>query len=157
MPRTGRATSSVPLFTVAVFQDAPWASRGVAALLADRFAPSSISVIALATPEVDELVSRVLSLAVAHTHIKSVGLSVAVGPLIPVLQGDDAGLATAGLAGTCRRAGFQSHDGRIFELLTMRGGILTAVRSEARAADALARFHAYGGGNAAIGAWTGRV
>jgi hypothetical protein len=56
-----------------------------------------------------------------------------------------------------RRVGFQSHDGRIFELLTARGGILVSIHSEPRAADALAIFHSYGGGNAAIGAWTGRV
>jgi hypothetical protein len=35
--------------------------------------------------------------------------------------------------------------------------VLVAVRNEPRAADALAKLHAYGGGNAAIGAWTGRV
>jgi hypothetical protein len=34
---------------------------------------------------------------------------------------------------------------------------MVAVESESRAADALALFHSYGGGNAAIGAWTGRV
>jgi hypothetical protein len=56
-----------------------------------------------------------------------------------------------------RRVGFQAHDGRIFEALAGRGGILVAIRSEPRAADALALLHSYGGGNAAIGAWTGRV
>jgi hypothetical protein len=35
--------------------------------------------------------------------------------------------------------------------------VLVAVHNEPRAADALARLHAYGAGNAAIGAWTGRV
>ena len=56
-----------------------------------------------------------------------------------------------------RRVGFQAHDGRIFEALTGRGGVLVAIQSEPRAADALAILHSYGGGNAAIGAWTGRV
>ena len=56
-----------------------------------------------------------------------------------------------------RRVGFQAHDGRIFETLTARGGVLVAIHSEPRAADALALLHSYGGGNAAIGAWTGRV
>jgi hypothetical protein len=56
-----------------------------------------------------------------------------------------------------RRVGFQAHDGRIFEALAARGGILVAIRTEPRAADALALLHSYGGGNAAIGAWTGRV
>ena len=53
--------------------------------------------------------------------------------------------------------GFQAHDGYIYEALTGRGGVLVAVHNEPRAADALAKLHAYGGGNAAIGAWTGRV
>jgi hypothetical protein len=66
-------------------------------------------------------------------------------------------LAKAGLGSTIARAGFQRHDGHIFETLTGRGGVLVAVRSEPRAADALAILHAYGGGNAAIGAYTGRV
>ena len=56
-----------------------------------------------------------------------------------------------------RRVGFQTHDGRIFEALTARGGVMVAIHSEPRAADALAVLHSYGGGNAAIGAWTGRV
>jgi hypothetical protein len=61
------------------------------------------------------------------------------------------------LAATFGRAGFQAHDGHIFETLAGRGGVLVAIRSEARAADALAKLHAYGGGNAAIGAYAGRV
>ena len=71
----------------------------------------------------------------------------------------DAGrnVALTSLAGTMRRVGFQAHDSRIFEMLTGRGGVLVAIRSEPRAADALALLHSYGGGNAAIGAWTGRV
>ncbi len=79
------------------------------------------------------------------------------GPLIAALQGEDEGLTRLGLGGAIGRAGFQQHDGYIFETLTGRGGVLVAIRSEPRAADALATLHAYGGGNAAIGAWTGRV
>ena len=41
-------------------------------------------------------------------------------------------------AGTMRRVGFQPHDGRIFETLVGRGGVLVAIHSEPRAADALA-------------------
>jgi hypothetical protein len=77
--------------------------------------------------------------------------------LLAALQGTDEGLAARGLAATIGRAGFQPHDGYIFETLVGRGGVLVAVRSEPRAADALARLHSYGGGNAAIGAWTGRL
>ena len=73
------------------------------------------------------------------------------------LQGSDGELTKRGIAASMRRVGFQPHDGRIFETLTGRGGVLVAVRSEPRAADALALLHSYGGGNAAIGAWTGRL
>jgi hypothetical protein len=66
-------------------------------------------------------------------------------------------LRKLGLAGTMRRVGFQAHDGRIFDTLTGKGGVLVAIKTEPRAADALAILHSYGGGNAAIGAWTGRV
>jgi hypothetical protein len=77
--------------------------------------------------------------------------------MIEPLQGSANDLAKLGLAGTMRRVGFQAHDARIFETLTGRGGVLVAIRNEPRAADALAILHSYGGGNAAIGAWTGRV
>ena len=72
-------------------------------------------------------------------------------------RGATSDLTKLGLAGTMRRVGFQPHDGRIFDVLTGRGGVLVAIHSEPRAADALAILHSYGGGNAAIGAWTGRV
>ena len=89
--------------------------------------------------------------------LPEVGDVVATGPLVPALQGDASDLGRLGLAGTMRRVGFQAHDARIYEMLTTRGGVLVAVHSEPRAADALALFHAYGGGNAAIGAWAGRL
>jgi hypothetical protein len=79
------------------------------------------------------------------------------GPIVAALQGADQELSKHGIAATARRVGFQAHDGRIFETLTSRGGVLVAVTTDARAADALAVLHSYGGGNAAIGAWAGRV
>jgi hypothetical protein len=82
---------------------------------------------------------------------------IAIGPLVEALQGDDGGLMKVGLGLSMRRAGFQAHDGHIFETLLDRGGVLVSIRNEPRAADALGVLHAYGGGNAAIGAWTGRV
>src|SRR5262249_55168906 len=85
------------------------------------------------------------------------GPLLAKGPLVAALQGPSHDLGKLGLSGTLRRVGFQAHDGRIFETLTARGGILVAVHSEPRAADALAVLHSYGGGNAALGACTGRV
>ena len=79
------------------------------------------------------------------------------GRLVDALQGAARDLGALGIAATMRRVGFQPHDGRIFETLVLRGGVLVAIRSEPRAADALAILHSYGGGNAAIGAWAGRV
>ena len=79
------------------------------------------------------------------------------GSIVGALQGSARDLGKIGIAGTMRRVGFQPHDGRIFETLTGRGGVLVAIRTEPRAADALAILFSYGGGNAAIGAWTGRV
>ena len=85
------------------------------------------------------------------------GAVLARGPLVGALQGVSGDLSRLGLAGTMRRVGFQAHDGRIYEALTSRGGVLVAIHSEPLAADVLAILHSYGGGNAAIGAWTGRV
>jgi len=89
--------------------------------------------------------------------VKDLGETMARGPLVAALQGSDQGMSNLGIAATMRRVGFQAHDGRIFDALTARGGVLVAVHSEPRAADALAVLHSYGGGNAAIGAWSGRV
>ena len=95
--------------------------------------------------------------AQAAVDVAGLGTAVAHGALVETLQGDDNGLGASGVAATMRRAGFQAHDGFIFETLTARGGVLVGVVGEPRAADALALLHAYGGGNAAIGAWGGRV
>ncbi len=145
------------MFTVGVFQDAAWATRGIDALLADGFAPESLSIIAKPSSDIIDLVRTKLGTEAQEIHAKTIGPIVAAGPLVSALQGSDGGVASSGLAGTFTRVGFQSHDGYIYETLTGRGGVLVAVRHEPRAADALAKLHAYGGGNAAIGAWTGRV
>jgi hypothetical protein len=140
-----------------VFQDADWARRGVQALLRDGFVPESITILALESAASPELFESLLGGAPDRLQLKALGAVVARGPLVTALQGSDEGLATLGLGATMGRAGFQKHDGYIFETLAGRGGVLVGIRSEPRAADALARLHAYGGGNAAIGAWTGRV
>ena len=144
-------------FTIGVFQDATWARRGVDALLGDGFVPESLSIVSKDTPEAVALIESTLGITPHRIELKALGTAVAVGPLLNALEGDDDGLRSAGIGGTITRAGFQSHDGHIYETLTGRGGVLVAIRNEPRAADALAKLHAYGGGNAAIGAWTGRV
>ena len=144
-------------FTIGVFQDVEWARRGVDALLSDGFVAESLTVLAKESPGVVDLIETALGGRPDRVELKSIGLVVARGPLVRTLQGEDSGLTLSGLGSTIGRAGFQRHDGHIFEVLTGRGGVLVAVRNEPRAADALAKLHAYGGGNAAIGAWTGRV
>ncbi len=144
-------------FTVAVFQDVAWAEKGLAALGESGFPRESITILAKESPDAAALIERALGTAGERLEIAEVGAALARGPLVAALQGSARDLPTLGIAGTMRRVGFQSHDGRIFELLVGRGGILVSIHSEPRAADALAIFHSYGGGNAAIGAWTGRV
>jgi hypothetical protein len=143
-------------FTVGVFQDIAWATRGLDALGRHNFPVETLSIIAKATPETEALVKTTCG-AADHMDIKNLGAAVLRGPLVAALQGSARDLAALGLGATMNRVGFQMHDCFIFETLTARGGVLVAVRSEVRAADALATLHAYGGGNAAIGAWTGRV
>jgi hypothetical protein len=144
-------------FTVGVFQDLEWADRGIAGLARHGFGPQSLSIIAKSAPEVDAFVERLFGTSIARVEIKNIGTAVAHGALVAALDGGNSDLGTLGIAATARRAGFQSHDGVIFERLVARGGILVGIASEARAAEALTTLHSYGGGNAAIGAWGGRV
>ena len=149
--------TSTGLFTVAVFQDAEWAAKALNALKDAGFSADAVSVIAKEAPPVTALMEKTFGSPGDRLDLGAVGPAIARGPLVAALQASGSDLTKLGLAGTMRRVGFQAHDGRIFEALTARGGVLVAVRSEPRAADALALFHSYGGGNAAIGAWTGRV
>lgn len=143
-------------FTVGVFQDVAWAEKGVEALRKQGLAVESLSILGKASPELSAFIERALG-APQALDIHNLGPAVARGPLVAALQRSDQGLSKLGIAGTMRRVGFQAHDGRIFDVLTARGGVLVAIHSEPRAADALAVLHSYGGGNAAIGAWSGRV
>ena len=143
-------------FTVGVFQDIAWAEKGVDALRRQGLAVESLSILGKGSPEMTAFIERMLGTPQSF-DIHDLGAAVARGPLVAALQGSDQGLSKMGIAATMRRVGFQPHDGRIFDVLTGRGGVLVAIHSEPRAADALAVLHSYGGGNAAIGAWTGRV
>ncbi len=143
-------------FTVGVFQDIAWADKGVEALRKQGIAAEALSIFGKASPELSAFIERTLG-APETLDVHDLGPAVARGALVAALQGTDQGLSKVGIAGTMRRVGFQPHDGRIFHVLTGRGGVLVAIHSEPRAADALAVLHSYGGGNAAIGAWTGRV
>jgi hypothetical protein len=144
-------------FSVGVFQDVAWARRGLSALKGAGFGAELLTILAKRTPEVGALIESIMGLAGELLSLPTLGEVVARGPLVAALQGSAGDLSRLGLAATMRRVGFQAHDGRIFETLSGRGGVLVAVKAESRAADALAILHSYGAGNAAIGAWTGRV
>jgi hypothetical protein len=144
-------------FTVGVFQDLAWAQKGVDALKKAGLPAEALSIIAKESPDVAKFIEQSLGAPGERLETAATGALTARGPIVAALQGQARDFQKLGIAGTMRRVGFQSHDGRIFEVLTARGGILVAIHSEPRAADALAILHSYGGGNAAIGAWTGRV
>jgi alkylhydroperoxidase/carboxymuconolactone decarboxylase family protein YurZ len=144
-------------FTVGVFQDVAWADKGIDALKRAGLPAESLSMLAKESPEVAALMQKALGAGGDRLDISNVGVVLARGPIMEALQGQARDLSTLGLARTMRRVGFQSHDARIYEVLTARGGVLVAIHSEPRAADALAVLMSYGGGNAAIGAWIGRV
>ena len=145
------------LFTVGVFQDVAWATKGLDALKQAGFPAESLTIVAKESPDAAALIEKTFGAAGARMELAGIGGVLAQGSLIDALQGASRDLLKMGMAGAMRRVGFQPHDGRIFEALTGRGGILVAIRTEPRAADALAILHSYGGGNAAIGAWSGRV
>jgi hypothetical protein len=144
-------------FTVGVFQDSAWAQRGLDALKRAGFTPDMLTILSKETNDAGGLIQRVFAAEAGRMDLAGTGPVIARGALVDALQGTDRDLPKLGIARTMRRVGFQPHDGRIFETLVGRGGVLVAVNSEPRAADALAILHSYGGGNAAIGAWTGRV
>lgn len=145
-------------FTVGVFQDVESARRCLAALVETHAFPSeSISILSKQSADVDALMTATFGRPGEAMDVQGLGPAVAAGPLVAALQGSAKDFARLGVAPTMRRVGFQTHDGFIYETLTARGGVLVAVHSEPRAADALSVMFAYGGGNAAIGAWTGRV
>jgi hypothetical protein len=144
-------------FTVGVFQDVAWAQKGLDALKRRGLPAEALSIVATDSPEADSLIERTLGAAGERLEVAGVGTVLARGPLVGALQGASGDLPKIGLSGTMRRVGFQTHDSRIFEALTARGGVLVAIHSEPLAADVLAILLSYGGGNAAIGAWSGRV
>ena len=145
------------LFTIGVFKDIEWAERGIDALKQKGFTVDVMSLAAKASPETSALIERTLGAAPESLELPVVGPAVAGGTLTAKLDGPGRDLARIGIAAAMRRAGFQPHDGLIFETLVGKGGVLVAIEDAPRAADALAVMHSFGGGNAAIGAWARRV
>jgi len=140
-----------------VFADLAWAERGIGTLKQHGFTPELMSVAAKASPDTSAFIERVFGAAPEPLELPVVGAAVARGTLTDTLNGPGRDLGRVGVAAAMRRAGFQPHDGLIFETLVGKGGVLVAVEGAPRAADALAVLQSYGGGNAAIGAWRNRV
>src|SRR5689334_22412950 len=101
-------------FTVGVFQDVAWASKGLDALKQAGFPPESVTILAKESPDVAALCTHTFGTAADRLELPDIVAVLAHGPLIDALQGPRRDLAKLGLAGTMRRVGFQSHDGRIF-------------------------------------------
>src|SRR5690349_18458071 len=112
------------LFTVGVFQDAAWAAKGLEALRQAGFATESLTVLSKDAPDAAALVERTFGAAGERLDVTGVGSIVARGRLVDALQGSAHDLPKLGFAATLRRVGFQPHDGRIFESLIGRGGVL---------------------------------
>ena len=145
------------LFTVGVFKDFAWAERGIDALKQQGFTAERMTVAAKASPDAAAFIERMLGAVPGPIELPVVGPAVARGTLTDTLDGPGRDLAKIGMAAAMRRAGFQPHDGLIYETLVGKGGVLVAVEDAPRAADALAVMQSYGGGNSAIGAWRNRV
>jgi hypothetical protein len=144
-------------YTIGVFKDVASADRGIEALKKQGFPAEALTVLAKEGPDTSGLLQKVFGRTPDKIELPGIGPSIGSGSLVALLGPASGEAAGSGLAACLTRVGFQTHDGRIFETLTGRGGVLVAVRSEPRAADALSTLHCYGGGNAAIGAWTGRI
>lgn len=144
-------------FTIGVFKDVESAGKGIDALKRRDFPVESLSIVVRESPEAATCIEAALGRPADRRELARVGASLVAGPLVAALEGREGDLGRLGLSATMRRVGFQSHDGEIYERLVARGGILVAITDEPRAADALAVLFSYGGANAAIGAWAGRV
>ena len=144
-------------FTVGVFQDMAWAQKGVDALKRAGLPAESLTIIAKESDDMRSFIER--ALGGARRSSRTGGYRPGSGPRPDVKGAPGTGerSAQAWLGGHDAAGRFSAHDSRIFDTLTSRGGVLVSIHSEPRAADALAVLHSYGGGNAAIGAWTGRV
>ena len=162
-PRTG-ASSHVARaidqdrFTIGVFQDAAWARRGVEALLRDGFIADVDYHPRQRLTGSGRLIESTLGAPADRVDLKSLGPVLARGPLVAALQGARQRSRVVRPRGDDRPWRVSRPTTATFTKRSPgAAGILVAIRSEPRAADALAKLHAYGGGNAAIGAWTGRV
>ena len=78
-------------FTICVFQDPNWATRGLAALQAQGFDGEAVSVLAKRTTEVDELIAGTFGVEPTLVDVKGLGATVGVGPLVGRGLGSEGG------------------------------------------------------------------
>ena len=118
----GSRESETGRFTVGRVSGHRMGGEGRRALRKQGLAVESLSILGKASPEMAAFIERTLG-APQSLEMHDLGPAMARGPLVAALQGSDQGLTKAGIAGTMRRVGFQAHDGRIFHVLTGRGGV----------------------------------
>src|SRR5712671_1312175 len=90
-------------FTVGVFQDVAWATKGLQALADAGFPPDSLTILAKATPEAAALIEKVFGAPAERFDVANIGVVAARGALVEALQGSARDLAKKGVAGTMRR------------------------------------------------------
>src|SRR5712671_123325 len=90
-------------FTVGVFQDVPWAQKGIEALRRAGLAAESLSIIAKESPEVALFIEQALGTPAERLETIATGPLLAKGPILAPLQGVAHDLAKLGLSGTMRR------------------------------------------------------
>ena len=115
------------LYTVGVFQDASWAERGIDALKKQGFGTDLMTVLAKATPEATAFIERMLGSAPEQMELPVLGPTSARGTLIQTLNGAGKDLGRIGIAAAMRRAGFQPHDGLIYETLGLNFLIIAKI------------------------------
>ena len=128
------------LFTVGVFQDVAWAAKALDALKQAGFRPTERPFSRKTRRDAAALIEKTFGRPGDRLELGGDRRGGRARAARRRAAGTARRSGEVGLAGTMRRVGFQAHDGRIFETLTARGGILVAIRSEPRAADALALF-----------------
>src|SRR6185295_7477047 len=90
-------------FTVGVFQDVAWATKGLDALKQAAFPTESLTVAAKDSPEAAALIERTFGSPGERLTLAEIGVVVARGPLVAALQANTGDLPTLGVARTMRR------------------------------------------------------
>src|SRR2546430_15100115 len=108
-------------FTVGVFQDTAWASKGLDALKRAGFPVESLTILAKETPDAAALIEKALGAAGERLDVAGGGPIIARGPLIDALPGSARDLTKLGLARPVRRVGLPAHHRPIFGTPPRRG------------------------------------